>query len=286
MIKNSLSVAIAVMLSVTGFCQSSGKLLLSKGQKYIIENKIIALSTQQMMGQSMDSKATFFTSNNIEVKDVKDNNYNLTNTYTKITSNMNAMGQDMSFDSDKKEDMNGEMGKGMKDFIGQPKNVIVDKTGKIVAGKKDTTGKGSEGGMMSMMMKQLMGNFEETGYGLSEAFMVIPVKATTGFSWRDSINTEGVKKSTTYTIKEIKGTDAVVSVSGTMNIDTKMEMQGAEVSNKSNGKMSGEEIVDLKTGIIKQRNTTIESTGKVEAMGQEIPTTTKVTAESTMKSAG
>ena len=277
-----------LFFTIAGITQNSGSVILNKGQKYLIENKFTALSTQEMMGQSMESKAEVFTSNNIEVKDIKDNNYHLTNTFTKVTAVMSAMGQDITFDSDKKEDMNGEMGSSMKDIINQPKNVLVDKNGKIIYSKKDTTkldttSKESAGGMMSMMMEQLFGNPEETGFGLSEAFMIVPSNAKQGFSWSDSSSKAGIKKSTTYTIKEIKGSEAIVTISGNLNADTKTEMQGMEISSKSSGKITGEEIVDLKTGLIKLRTTTLESSGNMEAMGQEIPMTTRLTSVSTVK---
>jgi hypothetical protein len=268
--------------------KKSGSINLNKGQKFSIENKFTALSTQEMMGQSMESKADVFTSNNIEVKDIKDNNYHLTNTFTKVTAVMNAMGQDINFDSDKKEDMNGEMGSSMKSIINQPKNILVDKTGKIIRGNKDTAkldsaSKESAGGMMSMMMQQLFGNSEETGFGLSEAFMIVPSNAKQGFSWSDSSSKAGIKKSTTYTVKEIKGSEAIVTISGNLNADTKTEMQGMEISNKSSGKITGEEIVDLKTGLVKKRTTILESSGNMQAMGQEIPMTTRLTSVSTVK---
>ncbi|MEO6328659.1 MAG: DUF6263 family protein [Ginsengibacter sp.] len=282
MIKNTLFLSSSLLFSAAGVCQNAGKLMLNKGEKYIIENKISAVSTQEMMGQSMNSKVSFFTSNNMEVKEVKKDNYDLINTYTKLTASINAMGQDMSFDSDKKEDMDGEMGSGMKNLINQPKNVVMDKNGKIIPDTGDTTVKKPEAGMMSMMMNQVMGSPEETGYGLSEAFMIIP-NALAGFSWIDSSSTDGVKKTTTYTVTNINGTEAVVSISGIINMDTKMEMQGTELATKSNGKLTGEEVVDLKTGVIKQRNTTMEGSGKVEVMGQEIPTTTRMTVIGTIK---
>lgn len=272
-----------LFFTIAGFAQNSGSIVLNKGQKFLIENKFTALSTQEMMGQSMESKADVFTSNNIEVKDINDNNYNLTNTFTKVTATMSAMGQDMNFDSDKKEDMDGEMGKSMKDIINKPKNVIVDKQGKIIKDKSDTTKKDSGGGMMSMMMQQFLGNQEESGFGVSEAFMIIPKNAKAGFSWSDSSSKEGIKKSTTYTIKEIKSAEAIVTISGNLVADTKTEMQGMEISSKTTGKITGEEIVDLKTGLIKQRTTTLESSGNMEAMGQEIPMTTKLTSVSTVK---
>ncbi len=286
--KITILLSVLLFFTITGFAQKSGSINLNKGQKFSIENKVTALSTQEMMGQSMESKADVFTSNNIEVKDIKDNNYHLTNTFTKVTAVMNAMGQDINFDSDKKEDMNGEMGSSMKSIINQPKNILVDKTGKIITGNKDTAkldsaSRESAGGMMSMMMQQLFGNSEETGFGLSEAFMIVPSNAKQGFSWSDSSSKAGIKKSTTYTVKEIKGSEAIVTISGNLNADTKTEMQGMEISNKSSGKITGEEIVDLKTGLVKKRTTTLESSGNMQAMGQEIPMTTRLTSVSTVK---
>lgn len=267
----------------TGISQRPGSLVLKKGEKYQIENKFTVLSTQQMMGQSMDSKADIAVYNNFEVKDVKDNNYNVSNTITKVTATMNAMGQDINFDSDKKEDMNGEMGGSMKDIINQPKEMTVDKAGKIIA-SKDTAKKDAGGGMMSSMMQQFMGDPEKTGFGLSEAFMIIPASAAAGYNWTDSSSQNGISKSTTYTIKEIKGQDAVVGISGTINADTKTEMQGVQISSKTTGKITGEQTVDLRTGIIRQKTTNMESSGNMQAMGQDIPMTTKLTAVSTVKS--
>ena len=48
---------------------------------------------------------------------------------------MNAMGQDMKFDSDKKEDMDGQMGQAFKGKIGVPREFTVNKEGIITAVK-------------------------------------------------------------------------------------------------------------------------------------------------------
>lgn len=269
----------SLFIAALSFGQSSGNLVLNKGQKFLVENKVTANSTQEMMGQTMDSKADIFTSNNFEVKDTKDNNYNLTNTFTKVTAAMSAMGQDMNFDSDKKEDMDGEMGSSMKDFINHPKDILVDKTGKILTEKKvDSSAKGS--GMMSMMMNQFLGNSEEAGLN---TFRIIPKKSGAGYSWTDSSSNDGIKKITTYNIKEIKGSDAIIDITGTLNTDTKSEMQGMEISSKTTGTLKGEETVDINTGIVKQRTTTIESKGNIEAMGQNLPMSTKLTTVTSVK---
>lgn len=278
-----LSVILAVTTIVSAAsAQTANSVNLTKGQKFIIENKFTATSNQEMGGQSIDSKADVFTSNNVEVKNLSDKGYDLSTTYTKVTANLSAMGQDMNFDSDKKEDMDGEMGKDMKGMINNPKSVTINKSGKVLSATVDSA-KGAGNGVMSMMMQQLMGKAEESGYGLSEAFLVLPAKAKVGDTWSDSTSKNGISKTTVYKVTAINGNEATLAVSGNVTTDTKAEMQGMEVVSKTNGKISGEETVDLKSGLIKTRSTTVDSSGNLEAMGQTIPMSTKLTAVSTVK---
>ncbi|MEO7800831.1 MAG: DUF6263 family protein [Ginsengibacter sp.] len=278
-----LNLLIAFTITVTAAsAQTSNTVNLSKGQKFIIENKFSATSKQEMAGQSIDSKADIFTSNNVEVKNMSDKGYDLATTYTKMAANLTAMGNDMNFDSDKKEDMEGEMGKDVKSMINNPKSVVISKSGKVLSASKDTS-KAAGSGMMSMMMQQLMGNAEESGYGLSEAFLVLPAKAKVGDTWSDSTSKNGVSKTTTYKITAINGNEATLAVSGNVTTDTKAEMQGMEVLSKTTGLISGEETVDVKSGIIKTRNTTLDSSGNLEAMGQVIPMSTRLSAVTTVK---
>ncbi|MEP6596787.1 MAG: DUF6263 family protein, partial [Ginsengibacter sp.] len=92
------------------------------------------------------------------------------------------------------------------------------------------------------------------------------------------------KLNTIYTIKELKGNDAIISIKGTVQVSQKTEAQGMEFASNSTGGFTGELITDIKTGIVKQRNTTVETTGTVDVMGQQIPMTTKATTEITVKS--
>ena len=240
------------------------------------------------MGQSMESNAELTTKYSIEVKDIKDNNYNLSNTFTKMKAKMSAMGNDVNFDSDKKEDMAGEYAASFKDIINQPKEVVIDKSGKILNSKKEEPKPvNAQPDIMKMMIEQLLGDPEETGYGVNLAFVSTPSKISTGYNWTDSSNKEGIQRSTTYTVKEIKGTDAVITITGILNTDAKSQMQGMDIVNKSKGNLKGEEILDITTGVIKERTTTLESAGtiSIESQGLEIPMTTKVTFVSSVKSA-
>jgi len=48
----------------------------------------------------------------------------------------NAMGQEMNFDSDKKEDMDGQVGQALKGHIGTAQEIQVDKQGKVASIKE------------------------------------------------------------------------------------------------------------------------------------------------------
>src|SRR5664279_5721353 len=118
--------------------EPKAKVTLAKSQKYTVENKITTSSTSEMQGQSMETSADITSVYNIEVDDVKDNAYNMTNKIAAIKMNMSTMGQNINFDSEKKEDMDGEMGSNLKDYINHPYPVVMDVSGKVIVhDKKD-----------------------------------------------------------------------------------------------------------------------------------------------------
>ncbi len=283
--KTTLLIVAILTVSAVSFAQSNGKLNLSPGQKYLVENKITTSSSSEMMGQTMESKADVSSNYKIEVKDIKGDNINFVNTITGMKMSVTAMGQDMNFDSDKKEDMDGEIGKNFKDVINQPKDVVMDKLGNvIIAEKADTASEtNSSANPTEMMMKQLGGNPAEQGYGAKMAFEVIPKGTKVGSNWSDSSSENGIKKVTNYTLKEINGHEYTISLTGTIDTEIKTEMQGMEIETKTKGKFTGEEIVDGKTGVIKQNITNTDASGTVNVMSQEIPTSTKVTSVTTVK---
>jgi hypothetical protein len=273
--KLQLIFAAAICFSTTSIGQSNGSLKLSKGQKYQVENTLQTNSSTDVQGQTMESKINVTSTYNIEVKDkANNNNYNLSNTITHLLMDMTMMGNEINFDSNKPEDMNGEMGTALKDYINKPKDVVIDQTGKIIS--KDETDTSAEG-----IAKQL--NLAATGYGAQMAFLALPENAKVGSSWTDSSNEGGVSRTTNYTIKDISGNIATVSFNGTVTSKTTMERQGMEVTSNTTGKFSGEEKVDTKTGVVQSNTTTGDATGTVSAMGQDFPMTSKVTSTTTVK---
>jgi len=266
--------AAAITFSTAINAQTNAFLKLIKGQKYQVENKMETTSSTEMQGQTMETKANITSTYNITVNDKTGDNYNLTNTISRIVMNMSMMGNEINFDSDKKEDMAGTMGQGLKDYINKPQQVIMDNTGKIIS-QPDTDSS------VSQIAKQL--NFAASGYGAQMSFLALPKNLKTGTSWTEKTVDNGIARTTNYTIKDITGNIATVSFTGTVSTDTKMEQQGMEIATKTSGKFSGEEKVDSKTSVIQSSNTIADATGTVSAMGQDFPTSSKVNSTTTVK---
>ena len=70
---------------------------------------------------------------------------------------------------------------------------------------------------------------------------------------------------------------ATLSISGTETRDTKIEMQGMEINTKTNGNLQEKKLLILSTGVMLQNNSTMDASGNISVMGQEIPTKIKAT---------
>ncbi|MEO6836784.1 MAG: DUF6263 family protein [Ginsengibacter sp.] len=272
--KIALLFSTAIGFTTVTMAQSTGILNLNKGQKFVVENKISTTSSTQMQGQSMDTKADIASVYSIEVKNKTDNSFDLTNTITNIKMNMTMMGNNINFDSDSTKDMDGQIGSSLKDYINQPKDVEIDKSGNVIT-------KASADTSESAIAKQL--GFDASGYGAQVAFLAMPQNLKAGTTWSDKIDNDGISKSTSYVINDISGGVATVSFTGTATTNKTFQQQGMEISTKTTGKFSGEEKVDTKTGVVQTNTSTTEASGTVTAMGQDFPTTTKITSTTSVK---
>lgn len=263
--------------------KTTGKLLLENKQKLQLENVLKSVTGMEMMGQAMEMTADVNMQHDIEVKSKNDSSFFVNSTLTKMKSNASVMGQNMSFDSDKKEDLESETGKAMKGLLNVTQEMELDKNAKVLNIKKDTSLQTKEGGMMDMM-KNMLGGMSDLSNGASDAFQVLPAGKIVGDTWSDSLIAEGVKIYRNFTLKEIKGTDATVNFSGNQITSKKVDQQGMEVNVSIDAKLSGESVVDINTGIIKQKTLNMDGTGTAEMMGQSIPMTTKVSSTTIVKS--
>ena len=259
----------------------SRKALLLKGQQFEQQNQINMNITQEMGGQTMEIKMESSFNSLIDTKDETPAGYAVATTLKKVLMNMNAMGQEMTFDSDKKEDMDGQMGAAYKDKIGKTKEFVVSKDGIITEVKTKDTKEEESTGMMSSMMS---GANEQQKEGANfQAFANIPAKgAKVGEAWTDSTRDGDSHSLTTYTLKQVTGDEGTVSLTGDLTISREIQQQGTTMQMQMSGTTSGEYTFDVKTGIIKTRKALTKTSGTVDVMGQSIPMTMETNVVSTV----
>lgn len=257
------------------------KVELTKGQHLEQQSHVKMNMTQEMMGQNMEIKMEADITNVVEIKDATSISFEVANTLKKVLMNMSAMGQDMKFDSDKKEDMDGQMGQAFKGRVGVPREFTVNKEGIITAIKNKSEKKDNPGGIMGGMMSGAMGEGEEKEGAAFNSLANIPIKGVkVGESWSDSTSDENGKTFTIYTLKEMGGGNAVVTLSANSTISRELEQQGMTTQMDMKGTTIGEYTFDVVTGIIKTRKATTKASGTLEVAGQSLPVNIETTVES------
>ena len=278
----TLLLAGCCIFTVNTNAQTSGKLLLVKGQKIQIDNNIKSVINQEMMGQAIEIIIDANMIHQLEVKDKKTGSYMLSSTLTKLTTNGNAMGQEIKFDSDKKADIESETGKALKDQLNVNKEVEIDENAHVINGiKKDV--KAAGGVQLMDMVNNITGGNADESNGASAAFEILPAGKKIGDSWTDSTITDELKTYRSYTLKQLTGNDATITLNGKQITKKKIEQQGMEINVNMEGKLSGEELVDISSGLVKNRTLVMDGTGTAEVMGQSIPVKTKITTTTNVK---
>lgn len=251
---------------------------LNKGQQITITSTV---SQDMDMGMGMQMKNNSNTTSVLEVKDADSKNYNAVYKLTKLNMTFDGMGQQQSYDSEKAEDKDSELGKSMGDKIGKEVKVSIDKnTGKATSEtipsspeKKEADEDNPLEGMMDMF------GAKESETAITESvFFLIPAGKKTGDSWSDSMNVkEGMKGIRTYTLKSINANEATIAVFSKMEGKQNVEVQGMQIDISISAKTEGEFLVDTKTSLMKKSSRVADITGNMDMMGQSMPLTSKMT---------
>ena len=260
---------------------------LEAGKQYTVTTITKSNMTQEAMGQTMEIPIDATNKATLTIKAASDKGYESTYITDRVQFAANMMGQDMNYDSDKKDDKDGPMGKTMNKLVGKETSFVVNGAGNIIKETivKQTQEKSDEEGpdMMTGMM----------GIGMSEAstcpvfnLFVNNTELKIGDSFVDSstVNDKdgSTKTSTTYILKEIKNGKSIFTLNGQVAISKKMEMQGMEMTTTTASKSTGDMIVDVATGLLVSKSIVTETTGNVDVQGMSIPITGKTTTTITV----
>lgn len=267
----------AILLIAVSVSLQAQKINVTKGQK--IETLSSTKMSMEVMGQNMENEV--MATANLEVKDQNADGYVFANTIRRITVKGTAMGQDINFDSDKKEDLDGQMGQAMKDKINVPQEYKIDKAGKIVSLANE--GQNASGGMGDMM--NITGEMSK-GQPFPFISPLAGKSVKPGDSWIDSSGTaETLKTITTYTLKSTGADGTLISFSSKFAKNGTVQQNGMEIQMDIAGTQKGESTYDNATGVLKTSASTSEITGNMSVMGQSIPINATVTSNTTARSA-
>ncbi len=253
--------------SLTATAQTT-KIDVQKGQKYKVENSTKLTSAAEVMGQTMENNTDSKSTTLFEILATGQDGINLQSTVTKMTVTASAMGQDMSYDSDK-TDNSGPLADMLSAILNKPNTLQLNDRGLIT--KQDQEGNNTQSALTNgaavtvttdLFIPALIGKELKTGDSFTDTFSVKKEK----YDSRDS---------GTYTVKAIENGLATISYAGTQVVNAVLEQMGMEMNSYSNNTVKSDLYVDIKTGLVLLRSSVIESSTTVDVAGMSIPATGK-----------
>ncbi|MFT3845363.1 MAG: DUF6263 family protein [Lacibacter sp.] len=265
-------IVLLISNSLTAQSLKPWKVGLPAGKQFNVLTTMNAKISQEVMGQHIDIDMDVNTTDSVLVKSETNNSFNLSKVTAKMKMNMTAMGKEVNFDSDKKEDMESEMGQKLKEKLGVAVEATVNEKGqvKILSEKKEENAADA----MSSIMP--MNNDSAAVAGL---FLIPPQQSLKqGESWKDSVSSPEMSILNTYTFDKTENGIANISFSTVSNTTGTATTNGMEVTVKLKTETSGTLKVSTKTGLVLERKATMKMEGTSEVMGMQIP----ITGTSTM----
>ena len=257
-------------------------LLHAQNVKLDAGKKITASTTTSMdMDMSLGGQMKIETSstNIIEVKSTEGNMYKAENTLVKLKMSQEGAGQEVSFDSDKKEDRESEMGKEISKELNVPGAIFIDKqTGEVkdVSPEKPVEDNENPFG-------DLMGQGSSPTASASAAFYVLPAGKKVGDQWIDSTSEKGMSIVKTYNYKSSENGISKLLINTTTKGTIKKSAQGTEFEITISGTGTTNLEADQKTGLTKRSATTSNMEGAVDMMGQSLPITMSMSSVTTFE---
>ncbi len=261
-----------------------GKVKLQQAQQIEITLETKTTIAQQAMGQSIDFNVDAGCLHLYHVTNTTEDNHSLRHSVKRISFKFDGMGQKQAFNSDNPKDLNGQMGKPVKELLDKKYDMIIDPYGAVKLTMPENLPNNTTDNRMaiiSSMMKEVMEVVQPPKKGKASFFRVIPEKeggVKVGESWTESGATLTDKYETTYVLTAITDSTVQVDFTGTANTVTKAEMMGNETTTSLSHKLSGKIILDKATMIIKEKTTNTESTGNTESTFGNLPVTSKTTS--------
>lgn len=251
-----------------------------KGKTY----KVTSVTNGEMdmgMGMTMNSKST--NQYQVEVLDVIGDKAILKSTLSRMNIEMDAMGQQQSFDSDKQADRESELGKNIPADAFKPDTAEISlASGALIESPGATKVKTEADDNPMNGMIQAMGE-SDAGAVAGTLHFIIPAGVKAGDQWKDSSSTKGMKRQVTYTLESIDKNIASIKMDETTQMNSEQEVQGMAMQVSMSGSNKGTLKVNTDTGLIQSKEINSEVNGSLEVMGQSNPISAKNKATLTIE---
>ena len=261
----------------------TGNLKFEQGQELSILMNVKTKVSQEAMGQAIDLNVDGTVAHSYKVTNTTEDNTTLNHKIQRITYTFDGMGRKQNFDSDKPKDMEGQLGKPMKELLDKTYNMIIDPSGLTMMTMPEKIELANTDPRMMLVMgllKDIVMTVQPPQKNEASFFKILPDTAVgVGDSWSAASQNESGNIKTSYTISDINDSTIVVKFTETSTSVTKAEMMGMETTSNLNNKTTGTIILDRITGIMKQKNSVTDSNGTTEVMGGSLPVTSKITTE-------
>lgn len=277
--KKIILITLSIFITTLAFTQKqTAEIVLTGNQVLKFTTTIKGNISQEAMGQSIDMDVDVVNHKKILVKSADKETYSIDFTTTQLKSDISLMGTSKKFDSDNKDDMNGEMKEFGKDInIAKPFELSKKNTCTSTdPATKNSNAATKEADLMNGMIEQFMGNGNDEAT-IESYFMILPSGKKLGDSWTDSLVSTDLKKYTTYTWDSLVNNIAVISIKEKIINNIKTEMMGMDISTNIVNEVTEIRKVDIKTGIIQERRSTAKMSGSADVMGMSVPVNGTIT---------
>jgi hypothetical protein len=280
-----------LVISTVAFAQKmEGRLKFEQGQVIDILLEVKTTISQQAMGQAIDFNMAAAGEHSYKVTNTTEDNSTLHHQVQQIRFSFDGMGQKSNFDSKEEKDLNGRFGKPIKELLEKKYDMVIDPNGKtlmVIPEKIELSAMDSRMAIITSLMKDVFELVQPPRKGTASFFQLLPDSTKgIGDTWVTTYTNENGNFDAAYKIADINDSTIVVDFATSSLTITKAEMMGNPTTTTMNNKSAGKIIIDRNTGILKEKNETVDSNGNTETSFGTLPVTSKTTIKITTKKPG
>jgi hypothetical protein len=274
-----INITIALLMSISIFANAQKKytMRIDTAKPIHLLIKTISVMKQNVMGQEMEIKSDVSLDIDLEMFiRPKAASTMYSQTIKRVQIKSEVMGNSIEFDSDNKEDRENPIGQKIALLLDKPQKTNI----KSIPSINSSTAAQDETqellGDLDDLNKEVIYKISDTIKSNHTFINIVLLDNDTTDSDIDIFNenkNDLIKSKITYIVKSINDNYATLTFNGILNNKKTKNVQGMEAIVTMRSTVNGELLVDINTGIIKEKKTETTATGSTELMGQKIPFT-------------